>query len=91
METIAQASERQRHGMLAVEVIHLDQLTEQRSVAEPFAFVLSALGKTILSSPTRFALEIDFGRPNFTAARCWDPCGIPEGKNPRHESGGFAI
>ena len=48
MEAIAQASERKRHGMLAMEVIHLDPLTEQRLVAESLAFVLSALGKTIL-------------------------------------------
>jgi predicted amino acid racemase/arginase family enzyme len=48
MEAIAQASARQRHGMLAMEVIHLNHLTEQRLVAESLAFVLSALGKTIL-------------------------------------------
>ena len=48
MEAIAQASERRSHGMLSMDVIHLDQLTEQRLVAESLAFVLSALGKTIL-------------------------------------------
>lgn len=48
MEAIAQASERRHHGMLAMEVIHLDQRAEQRLVAESLAFVLSALGKTIL-------------------------------------------
>jgi len=48
MEAIAQASERHVHGLLAMDVIHLDQLTDQRIVAESLAFVLSAFGKTIL-------------------------------------------
>ena len=46
MEAIPQAGE--RHGMLAMDVVHLDQLTEQRLVAESVGFVLSAFGKTIL-------------------------------------------
>jgi predicted amino acid racemase len=46
MEAIPQAAE--RHGMLAMDVIQLDQLTEQRLVAESVGFVLSAFGKTIL-------------------------------------------
>ena len=48
MEAIAQASERRSHGMLAMDVIHLDQLMEQKVIAESLAFVLSAFGKTIL-------------------------------------------
>lgn len=34
--------------MLAMDVIHLDQLTEQRVLAESLALLLSAFGKTIL-------------------------------------------
>jgi ornithine racemase len=46
MEAIPQAGE--RHGMLAMDVVHLDRQTEPRIVAESLAFVLSAFGKTIL-------------------------------------------
>ena len=46
MEAIPQSAE--RHGMLAMDVIHLDRLAEPRVIAESLAFVLSAFGKTIL-------------------------------------------
>ena len=46
MEAIPQAGE--RHGMLAMDVIHLDRLAEPRVIVESLAFVLSAFGKTIL-------------------------------------------
>jgi hypothetical protein len=46
MEAVPQAGE--RHGMLAMDVVHLDRQTESRVVTESLAFVLSAFGKTIL-------------------------------------------
>ena len=46
MEAVPQAGE--RHGMLAMDVVHLDVQTESRVVTESLAFVLSAFGKTIL-------------------------------------------
>ncbi len=48
MEAVAQASKRGARGMLAMDVVHLDQKIQQRVVAESLTFVLSAFGKTIL-------------------------------------------